>query len=327
MRIIKRVISVVTAVVLLFVTTAAAQALTPLASSPMHIGSHGENVRLLQQNLNELALYAGEADGIYGQQTAAAVRKLQTKLGLTADGICGKTTISLFNSELQQEKTATSHAGQIYSYTLTGKRIGIDAGHQLTPDNAYEPISPGSLRTKARMSAGATGVKTGVPEYEIALIIAKKLKSLLEDAGAIVIMTRTQNDIHLSNAERALLMNDSEVDCWVRIHCDYSMDSAVSGVHILAPSTKSAPDIAENSASLAEFALKSVSDATGAEALSVVYRTDQTGFNWSESPVVTAELGYLSNPTEDVRLNRGYYQQACAVGLYNGLVAYFEDLK
>jgi N-acetylmuramoyl-L-alanine amidase len=176
------------------------------------------------------------------------------------------------------------------------------------------------------MSAGATGVKTGVPEYEITLILAKKLKSLLEGAGAVVIMTRTQNDVHLSNAERALLMNDSEVDCWVRIHCDYSMDSTVSGVHILAPSAKNAPVIAENSALLAELALKSISDATGAKALSVVYRTDQTGFNWSESPVVTAELGYLSNPTEDVRLNRGYYQQACAVGLYNGLVAYFEDL-
>lgn len=326
MRIVKRVISVVTAVMLLFVTTAAAQALTPLASSHMHIGSHGENVRLLQQNLSELGLYDAEADGIYGQQTAAAVRKLQTKLGLAADGICGKTTIRLFNSELYQENSAASHAGQIYSDALTGKRIGIDAGHQLTPDNAYEPISPGSPRTKSRMSAGATGVKTGVPEYEITLIIAKKLKSLLEGAGAVVIMTRTQNDVHLSNAERALLMNDSEVDCWVRIHCDYSMDSTVSGVHILAPSAKNAPVIAENSALLAELALKSISDATGAKALSVVYRTDQTGFNWSESPVVTAELGYLSNPTEDVRLNRGYYQQACAVGLYNGLVAYFEDL-
>lgn len=323
MRSLRRVISVFTAVVLLFATAAAAHALTSLASSSMHIGSHGDNVKLLQQNLLELALYDGEVDGLYGQQTAVAVRKLQASLGLAADGICGKTTIRLFNSALPTEQTAAAHAGQVYSEVLTGKRIGIDAGHQLTPDNAYEPISPGSLRTKARMSEGAAGVKTGVPEYEITLLIAKKLKSLLEGAGAVVVMTRTENDVHLSNAERAQLMNEANVDCWIRIHCDFSTDNNISGIHVLTPSVKGAPEIAKNSVLLAELTLKCVSDATGAQAFPVVYRADQTGFNWSESPVVTAELGYLSNPTEDVRLNRSYYQQACAVGLYNGLVCYF----
>ncbi len=317
----RRVLSFITAVILLFVTTAAAQALTPLASSVMHIGSHGENVRLLQQNLEELSIYDGEVDGIYGPQTAAAVRKLQAELGLNADGICGKTTIRLFN-ELRGKPAASVRNSSIS--VLKGKVIGIDAGHQSTPDNDYEPISPGSLRTKARMSSGATGTKTGVPEYEITLLVARKLKSLLEAAGAVVIMARTQNDVQLSNIERAQIMNEANVDCWVRVHCDYSTDSVISGIHVLSPSESSAPDIAQSSAKLAELTLKCVSNATGAKGNSVEYKADQTGFNWSKSPVVTAELGYLSNPTEDVRLNRSYYQTACAIGLLNGLAAYFE---
>lgn len=327
MRTFKRTVCAVIATMLMFVSTAPALALTPLASSSMHTGSHGNNVIVLQQNLAELNLYDGEVDGLYGQHTADAVRKLQTQLGLVADGICGRTTIRLFNSEYLQDKTEISTQKPVDTSVLAGKRIGIDAGHQLTPDNEYEPISPGSLRTKAKMSAGATGIKTGIPEYEITLLIAKKLKSTLENAGAVVIMTRTQNDVQLSNAERAQLMNDADVDCWVRIHCDFSTDASNSGIYILAPSPKSAPDIAENSAMLAELTLRSVSEATGAKAVSVVYKADQTGFNWSKAPVVTAELGYLSNPVEDVRLNRNYYQLACAFGLYNGLVAYFKNME
>ncbi|MDR0897954.1 MAG: SH3 domain-containing protein [Oscillospiraceae bacterium] len=56
-------------------------------------GSKGMEVVLLQQQLIRLGfLAAGEADGIYGAKTEAAVRMFQVSAGLTANGIASKTT-------------------------------------------------------------------------------------------------------------------------------------------------------------------------------------------------------------------------------------------
>ena len=64
--------------------------------------------------------------------------------------------------------------------------------------------------------------------------------------------------------------------------------------------------------------------ATGAINRSVIYSASQTGFNWSDSPVVTIEMGYLSNPQEDTKLCRASYQDACAAGIYNGIIKYMK---
>ena len=55
-------------------------------------GSRGEAVRQLQQALNAMGYACGEADGIYGIRTQAAVRRFQQEHGLTADGIAGRMT-------------------------------------------------------------------------------------------------------------------------------------------------------------------------------------------------------------------------------------------
>lgn len=332
----KRILSAFFAIMLLFTSMGASQALSRLPSTSMRIGSLGEPVRLLQENLTELDLYSSIVDGIYGVRTATAVRLLQARLGIGSDGICGIQTINAFNNAMpalqngiadaQAQDNTQTGAASLTEASLLGKRIGIDAGHQKTADRTYELVAPGSIRSKERMSAGAVGIKTNVPEYEITLLIAKKLQSLLEKAGAIVFMTRTENDVQLSNIERAQAMNDADVDCWVRIHCDYSADRALNGVHVLCPSSLSKPEIADGSLKLAKNLLASVCEATGAKKLSVLTKADQTGFNWSRSPVATVELGYLSDPTEDVRLNRTYYQQYCAEGIYKALNAYFSTM-
>ncbi|MFO7312020.1 MAG: peptidoglycan-binding protein [Bacillota bacterium] len=52
-------------------------------------GSRGERVAALQRRLRELGYDPGAEDGIYGHQTAEAVRDLQRDLGLRVDGIAG----------------------------------------------------------------------------------------------------------------------------------------------------------------------------------------------------------------------------------------------
>jgi len=72
-------------------------------------GSRGSAVRDLQSKLRQLG-YNISVDGIYGPQTAAAVRDFQRKYGLAVDGIAGPQTLSKLNQVLSGSKQATTSA-------------------------------------------------------------------------------------------------------------------------------------------------------------------------------------------------------------------------
>lgn len=231
--------------------------------------------------------------------------------------------------------------------TLEGLIIGVDPGHQAEEDTELESIAPDSAATKIRQSAGATGIITGAKEHSINLIIANKLADILQQAGATVIMSRSEADVSISNAERAAIMNDAGVDFWIRLHCENSIDETVSGCTILipadvAPSTDVAQGKAAEKASqetkpeqggiyqssllLAQAVANEFCAVTGAKQLGIVCLEDQTGFNYSNSPVIAIEMGCLSNAADDIRLNRASYQNACAFGLYRGISVYYSSL-
>jgi peptidoglycan hydrolase-like protein with peptidoglycan-binding domain len=52
----------------------------------------GPAVATLQQVMTRLGYYSGPIDGVYGEETTAAVKEMQTALGVTADGIYGEET-------------------------------------------------------------------------------------------------------------------------------------------------------------------------------------------------------------------------------------------
>ena len=116
------------------------------------------------------------------------------------------------------------------------------------------------------------------------------------------------------------MMNDARVDFWIRIHCNSSTSKLTEGALVIAPSKQMA--IGAQSEALGKALLDEFCAATGAINRSVIYSASQTGFNWSDSPVVTVEMGYLSNPQEDTKLCRASYQDACAAGIYNGIIKY-----
>ena len=260
---------------------------------------------------------------------------------------------------------------------LSGLVIGIDPGHQFKADDALEPIAPDSTKTKERQSAGSRGIRTGVFEHTINLLIADKLAGILRQAGAEVVLTRTDAYVSLSNSERALMMNDANVDFWIRLHCESSQDCDTSGCTILVPapiddyieadnageenaasakqdkaeaSNAAADDAVSNTSKEAEIAgtnadskeagrdifiesfvlastiSKAFCSVTGAQSLGIVSLTDQTGFNYSLSPVIAIEMGCLSNPSEDIKLNRASYQDSCAFGIYLGIKEYVKTI-
>lgn len=68
----------------------------------LKVGSRGEDVRTLQNQLNALGFSAGKADGIFGSATRNAVINFQRSRGLAADGIVGPATVAAINAALNQ---------------------------------------------------------------------------------------------------------------------------------------------------------------------------------------------------------------------------------
>ncbi len=67
--------------------------LTIVQTKPLvQLGDQGENVRFLQQLLQQFGVFNGVIDGDFGPQTAAAVILAQKQLKLTADGVVGAQT-------------------------------------------------------------------------------------------------------------------------------------------------------------------------------------------------------------------------------------------
>ena len=253
--------------------------------------------------------------------TKRTIALLLCGMALMSFGAVFAAPVTGSNARSENVDMTVSQAVDTPEQPLRDVIIGIDPGPQLKADNGQEQISPDDEKTtKDRMTRGGTGVRSGINEYEVDLAVSAKLMPLLQNAGATVVMTRTKNDVSLSNRERAEMMNDAEVDFWIRIHCNSSTSKLTEGALVIAPSKQMT--IGAQSEALGKILLDEFCAATGAVNRSVIYSDSQTGFNWSDSPVVTIEMGYLSNPQEDTKLCRASYQDACAEGIYNGIIKY-----
>jgi len=212
---------------------------------------------------------------------------------------------------------------------LLGCVIGLDPGHQEHANRDYELISPTGTEKKHKVSSGTYGRWTGIREYEMNLDIGLALRDRLEALGATVIMTRTTHDVDISNSERAIMMNNVPVDCWLRIHADGSSNPEKHGMSYLAPvvgcMNTTDPSVQTNSAAFAQIMLNAGIAATGAYDRGVRLRDDQTGFCWSSVPVCTVEMGYMTNETEDLLMATDAYRQKLVNGMVEGFLTYFGE--
>lgn len=207
------------------------------------------------------------------------------------------------------------------SGALAGKVICIDPGHQGRADTSPEPIGPGSSQTKPKVAGGTSGVITHVPEGQTVLEIGLKLRTALEAQGATVVMTRTSQNVNVSNSRRAEIANNAHADLFIRLHCDGASSSSTHGISMLVPAkTQWTGPIVSSSRSAGETLQAAVIAATGAKNNGVVSRSDLSGFNYCKVPSILIEMGFMTNPTEDRELNSADYQAKLVKGLTQGCI-------
>ena len=203
--------------------------------------------------------------------------------------------------------------------------VAIDAGHQRKGNYEQEPIGPGAKETKAKVSSGTQGRFTGVPEYELNLLIAKKVKDVLTERGYEVIMIRESHDVDLSNKERADIANESGAEIFIRIHANGSTNPSVHGTLTIYPSKKNpyVADLSEASHKLSKAIVDAICKNTGSKNLGAVARDDMSGINWSKIPVTIIEMGYMTNEKEDKLMQTEDYQNKIVQGICDGIDEYF----
>ena len=207
--------------------------------------------------------------------------------------------------------------------------VCIDPGHQgsWVDMSAQEAEAPGSSVRKTKSSAGTVGTTTGVCEYQLNLDIALLVRNELENRGYRVVMTRENNDTAISNSERAKLAASSGCDITVRIHANGSEDSSVKGALAMIGS-RSNPYVSslyDDSYLLANDVLNSYCSETGFKNLGLQFTDDMTGINWSTIPVMILEMGYMTNPEDDLSMQDPVTRGKMVNGITEGIEKYFRD--
>jgi N-acetylmuramoyl-L-alanine amidase len=203
--------------------------------------------------------------------------------------------------------------------------VVVDPGHDLRGNPETEPIGPGSATRKIKDGGGTHGVVSGLTEAELNMRVAARLRPLLERAGVRVVMTRTKTaGASMGNIARARIANRAGAALFLRIHADGSNDPSVRGSHTLYPAPRRGwtDDVYAESRRAARMVQSSLVRALGFPDRGLQERSDFTGFNWADVPVILVEMGFMTNRTDDRLLATEAYQRRAAAGLCRGTLRF-----
>lgn len=175
----------------------------------------------------------------------------------------------------------------------------------------------------------------GTTEASINLKIAKKVQNLLEQSGATVLLTRSdENGIYAQNAttlremkvsdmkNRVEIGNNSEADIFVSIHLNKIEQSQYWGWQtFFKKNDENSIQLAKN---IQDGLNETIQKENKREALKIEnkYLVDHV-----KIPVAIVECGFLSNQEEEKLLQTEEYQSKLAWGIYIGIMNYWYEVK
>ncbi|MBB6213962.1 N-acetylmuramoyl-L-alanine amidase [Anaerosolibacter carboniphilus] len=167
---------------------------------------------------------------------------------------------------------------------------------------------------------GASGVKLGLKEKELALDVSKRLEKLLQDAGFMTFQTRT-DDTYIGLYDRPGMANNLGADAFVSIHFNWHPDPSVTGVQMLYNA-----DPSRDSKTFARIMQEESLKELGAVDRKIVERPNLVVIRETKMPAVLGEMGFISNEWEESQIASEEYRQKIAQALFNGITRYFDEV-
>jgi N-acetylmuramoyl-L-alanine amidase len=216
----------------------------------------------------------------------------------------------IFTYELPASQTWT-----YWTMPLSGKTIAIDAGHG-GPDGGAES-------------------RDGVAEKNLNLAIAKYLRDYLQQAGALVVMTREEDkDLArpetkgLSNRKtedlhaRAELITKHNAQLYVSIHMNSIPSSRWRGAQTFYSTLH--PDSKVFALLIQDELRKNLGNT---DRVAKTIETEPYLLKTLQIPGALVEAGFLSNPEEAALLNDPNYQKKVAASIYQAILRYYSGDK
>ncbi|MDQ0874267.1 N-acetylmuramoyl-L-alanine amidase [Paenibacillus sp. V4I3] len=202
-------------------------------------------------------------------------------------------------NSLTKKESVNSEAMHKEKRILEGETIVIDAGH-------------------GGKDVGATG-QTGIHEKDITLQTALHIKrELIEKTGANVVLTRDKDEF-LTLPERVELADNHAADLFVSIHFDAFTSNDIAGITTYYNKSED-KQVAKM---IHEQLFKQKIDTKDRG----VAQGDYHVLRENSSPSLLLELGYLSNPEDEQRIQTQAFQDKAATAVTAGIIVFFNKQK
>ncbi|MEK3684570.1 spore cortex-lytic enzyme [Paenibacillus sp. FSL R10-2736] len=157
------------------------EALPAFGTTPLKLGSSGQDVYELQGRLKHLGYYAGPIDSQFGAKTKNAVTWFQWKFGLKSDGVVGaKTKLKLYNATTAWKPTEpkTSTAKKDTSSGTAAKKNDTAKTNtaELSSGNTMG-LSENDLKIMANAVYGESRGEPFEGQVAVAAVILNRVKS------------------------------------------------------------------------------------------------------------------------------------------------------
>ncbi|MZE78232.1 N-acetylmuramoyl-L-alanine amidase, partial [Streptomyces sp. SID5475] len=219
---------------------------------------------------------------------------------------------------------------------LAGKVVVIDPGHN--PGNRDHPreiartVDIGTHRKECDTTGTATG--SGYAEAEFTLDVARRIRTLLEQRGAEVVLTQDGDRPYGPCIdERAEIGNEAGADAVVSVHAD-GAPAGARGFHVILPGrvregradtaaiTKPSRELGERVAGAyaRETGFRPADYLGGGSGLDV--RSDLGGLNLSTVPKVFVECGNMRNARDAEQFTSARWRGRAARGIADGVESF-----